>query len=168
MAESFILCPTSWIFLFPKYLCLMIVCHKPYSFSNFHHQLQSKLMFIFLKFLMPSPPFFLHVQIVSYLTRWYFFLTLPPYFLLALSIASIVDFGRRYTDIWYIGVLFRLELIKIVLPAMDIIPPFYTSSFLFPFSTKGSQSLTLSLLGLTGTPKYLKGKMPTWQLKISA
>jgi hypothetical protein len=59
------------------YLFLTISCHKPSSFSNIHHHLQSKLIFIFLIFLIPKPPFFLDLQIFPHLTRWYFFLQLP-------------------------------------------------------------------------------------------
>jgi hypothetical protein len=47
------------------YFSLTISCHRPELFSRYHHHLQSKLTFIFQRFLMPSPrpPLFLDLQI---------------------------------------------------------------------------------------------------------
>jgi hypothetical protein len=73
---------------------------------------------------------------------------------LCLSRTSATVFGKRYIDIWYTIVLERLELINVVLPAEDIVPPFQTASFFSFFSITRSQSFTCILLGLTGTPKY--------------
>jgi hypothetical protein len=39
------------------YFILTISCHNPFSFSSIHHHLQSKLIFIFLKFFIPRPLF---------------------------------------------------------------------------------------------------------------
>jgi hypothetical protein len=59
---------------------------------------------------------------------------------------------------WYIIELTKLELIKVVLPAMDKEFPCQTSNFLADFSSIFAQSTTCSLLGAIGTPKYLKGE----------
>jgi len=45
-------------------------------------------------------------------------------------------------DIYYIGALFKLELIKVDLPAIDIVLPYQESNRLAIFSIKGSQSQT--------------------------
>jgi len=56
---------------------------------------------------------------------------------------------------WYIKELDKLELINIILPAMDKELPFQAASFPHFFSSKGSQTLAFSLLGMTVTPSTL-------------
>jgi len=65
------------------------------------------------------------------------------------------------------NVLVRLKLIIVVLLAMDKELPLQVESFFSFFSCKGVQSLMCSLEGLAGTPKYLMGNSPDWQLKRS-
>jgi hypothetical protein len=57
------------------------------------------------------------------------------------------------------GALLRLDLIRVDLPAMDIEPPFQTANLFLLFSSRGKKSMMCNLLGLTGTPKYLIGKL---------
>jgi hypothetical protein len=53
--------------------------------------------------------------------RWYFFFWPPPCQkkVLCLSKFSMTVFGKKYIDMWYIKVLVRLELIIVVLPAIE-------------------------------------------------
>jgi hypothetical protein len=60
------------------YFSLTISYQSPFSFSSIHHHLHNRLTFISLKSLIPKSPFFLLLQILDHLTRWYFFLRLPP------------------------------------------------------------------------------------------
>ena len=76
--ESSSLCFTVLMLWFLRYFAFIISCHRPFSVSNFHYHLQSKLRFIFLRSFTPIPPFFLFLQITSHLTRWYFLLVPPP------------------------------------------------------------------------------------------
>ena len=92
--------------------------------------------------------------------------SLQKNFHLCLSRDSTIIFGRRYNDIWYIKELDRLAFINVALPAIERELPFQVDSFFSFFSTNGNQSLTWILLGLTGTPKYLMGKVPICQLNI--
>jgi hypothetical protein len=140
-------------------------CRHPFSLSRAHHHLHSKLMFIFLKSLIPKPPFFLDLHIFFHWTRWYFFLILPPYqkkILLPLYILLITVFSSKNIDIWYIVEFMRLELIKVVLPAIESEFPCQISSFLYDFSSILAQSTTCSLLSEIGTPKYFRGNSPIW------
>ena len=80
-----------------------MLCHSPSSFSSFHHHLQRRLTFIFLIFLIPKPPFFLLLHMVSHLTKCYFFfkaLPLQRKVLLCLSRVSAIVFGSKYIDMW--------------------------------------------------------------------
>jgi hypothetical protein len=70
-------------------------------------------------------------------------------------------------DIWYKEALVRHEFSKTSLPAVDMVSHFQVFNFLFIFSLSGIQSAACNLLGLTGTPRYLNGNKPDWQLKIS-
>jgi len=58
-----------------------------------------------------------------------------------------------------VGALLRLEEIREDLLAIDIDDPFHASNLLAVFSRRGSQSLTCSLEGLTGTPRYFCGSI---------
>jgi hypothetical protein len=85
------------------YLSLTISCQIPSLLSKYHHHLYKRLIFIFLRSLIPKPPFFLDLQTLFHLTRWYFFFNLPPCqknLLLIFFIFLIVVLGRRNMDIW--------------------------------------------------------------------
>ena len=171
MGESSSLCFTDPTVPWCKYFLLISFCQRPSPLSSFHHNLHRRLMFIFWRFLIPSPPCFLLLFIISHLMRWYFLFCQPPCQkkdLLCLSNLSVVDLGRRYIDIWYTNELERLELMRVVLSAMDKDFPFQAASFFSFFSSRRIQSLTCILPGLTGTPRYLMEKVPIWQLNNSA
>ena len=132
---------------------------------------ETNIHFLNVLFLMPKPPCFLLLLMISHLRRWYFFFCPPPCQkkdLLCLSNLSVLDLGRRYMDIWYTKELDRLESIRVALPAMDKDLPFQVANFFSFFSSRCIQSLTCNLPGLTGTPKYLIGKVPICQLNNSA
>ena len=138
-------------------------CQRPFSISNFHHHLQSKLTFIFEMFLIPKPPFFFLLHMLVHLTRWYFLFLPPPCqrkHLLCLFRFFTMILGSRYIDIWQMKELDRHEFINVTLPAIDIESPFFVASFFSFFSTDWSRSFTCSLPGLIGTLNYFSGKLP--------
>ena len=149
-----------------RYFFLTISCHIPSPFSSFHHHLQSRLMFIFLRSFIPSPPFSLVLQILLHLTRWYFLLSEPPCqknLFLITSIFFRTVFGNNYIDMLYIGMLLRQTFRSLSLPPRDSESPFHPSRRLFIFSTRAPQSTTRNLDPETGTPRYFIGQSPTAQ-----
>jgi hypothetical protein len=131
-------------------------CHRPSSLSKAHHHLYSRLMFIFLKFLIPNPPFFFDLHILLHVIKWYFFFKLPPCqknFLIPLSILFITILGSRNMGMRYIVELMRLELIKVVLPAIGNEFPCQVSNLFVEFSSILAQSTTYNLLAAIGTPR---------------
>jgi hypothetical protein len=160
--ESSIMCFTDLILSWCKYFSSIMSCQTPYSFSSLHHHLHRRLIFIFLISFIPRPPFFLLLHIYHLpVDESVLFLCTPTLLekiLLCLSNVFVVVLGRRYIDIWYVKEPERLEFIRVVLPTVDMVPPFHTANFLSPFSSRGFQSLTRNLQGLTGTPRYLIGK----------
>jgi hypothetical protein len=87
--ESPCLGSTHGISLPLRYFFLTIICHKPTLFSNFHHYLTSRFVFIFSRSFTPKPPFSFDLEIKFHFTMRYFLAELPPcqkkhlYFLLA-------------------------------------------------------------------------------------
>ena len=61
-----------------KYFIFTILFHRPLSVSSFRHHLHRRLIFISRMFLIPNPPNFLLLLMISHLTRWYFFSTTLP------------------------------------------------------------------------------------------
>ena len=64
-----------------KYFSLINFCQRPSPFSSFHHHLQRRLIFIFWMFLMPRPPCFLLLLMISHLRNYCCKWTLLPYWI---------------------------------------------------------------------------------------
>jgi hypothetical protein len=83
------------------YLILTMFCHRPSSLSSNHRHLHNKLMFIFLRLLMPRQPFSLGPAYSLPSHKMIFILQTAPYqknFLFPLSILFMTVFGIRYMD----------------------------------------------------------------------
>ena len=124
------------------YFFFTISCHRPSPFSSLHHHLHSKLMFVFLRSLIPKPPFFFNLQISVHFTKCYFFLKLHPLakkknlFLITSIYFKIVS-GSMYKDMLYKEMLLRQAFKRVGLPPRERVPPFQPSNLLLIFSTRG-------------------------------
>jgi hypothetical protein len=67
-----------------------------------------------------------------------------------------------------VGILLKLEFIRINFPPKERALPFQPSSLFTNSSSTGSKSITCSLELVTGTPRYFIGQTPVAQFIMSA
>jgi len=115
---------------------------------------------MYLNFLIPNPPSFLGLLILSQLIRWSLFLPWSWPHQKARIIESILlqtCFGTLEHEKEYNGRDWRTVAIKVVLPVWDKSFIFQPWSFAFCLSIRNWKSATLLPLNLNWTPRYLLG-----------
>ena len=143
-----------------KYLGLKVLANREFGlWTILQYCLASIALFIVPNFLIPRPPAFLGQQIVSQFSKCNFLApgSLPHQNLAIQSILLVIVSGTLKQQKVYKGMSWRIEEMRVVLPACETKLAFQPWSLAWILSSKTWKSATLLLLSLNFIPKYLLG-----------